>query len=242
MNTAQMNTLAMLRSSRTVLASTPATHESTVLADRLVAFDAKMEEIKTLEAQQAMPLDRPLFERDEAFTTMVEQTMLLVGFAYSHANAKNLGALAAVTRLCPTAFARGRFDARVQKAAHLAAVLREALPDLTGSGVTAETLGALHGLIDDAAEQLAAPRDTVISKRAATERLGPTIREATAILADWIDPLLVPLRRTDLDFDARYRAAREIVDRPATRASSPAEKTAAPTTVPAAREHQPLAA
>ena len=43
------------------------------------------------------------------------------------------------------------------------------------------------------------------------------------MLAEWIDPLLLPLRKADPEFYARYQAARDIVDRPATRASAQSE-------------------
>ena len=59
---------------------------------------------------------------------------------------------------------------------------------------------------------------TVAAKRGATSRLVVALREADEMLADGIDPLMLPLAATHPEFYATYAAAREIVDRPATHA------------------------
>jgi hypothetical protein len=68
------------------------------------------------------------------------------------------------------------------------------------------------------------PRTRAAERKAQTQSLAGKIRAVSGILRHQIDPMVNLFRRTNPDFVAGYRAARVIIDRPATR------PTAAPTT------------
>ena len=68
------------------------------------------------------------------------------------------------------------------------------------------------------------PRTRAAERKAQTQSLAGKIRAVSGILRHQIDPMVNLFRRTNPDFVAGYRAARVIIDRPATRPA------AAPTT------------
>lgn len=220
MTTKQRNRRQMQRAARAIAGQHPATSADPILAVRLAAFDAKQKEIDELEAKQAEPLSRQLAKRNEAFAAMVQETFAIAGLALSHAQAHGMTSLAIVVRIMPSEFTRNRFDRRVHMCQQIANAVRAELPRLVESGIREARLDAFQTLIDTAAALTTVPRSTVAAKRGATSRLVVALREADEMLADGIDPLLLPLAATHPEFHATYAAAREIVDRPATHAAA----------------------
>ena len=243
MNTEQMNRRGMQYNTSAALEALPPGAANAVLTGWINKLDIKLAEVDALAVQQSSPLYRSLIARNEACSEMVEATLRLAGLAFSHARANNLSTLAASVRVRPGDFRRTRYDRRVQTCQHIAASLRAELPQLAGSGITEALLDDLDAKVALAAEQILQPRNTIVAKRAATEGLVTVLREVDDILREGIDPLIYPLRKAHPDFYARYRAAREIVHRPASRAS--ASETALPPaaslTTPA-KPSQPAAA
>ena len=72
------------------------------------------------------------------------------------------------------------------------------------------------------------PRARAAERKAQTQSLASKTRAVSGILRHQIDPMVNLFRRTNPDFVAGYRAARVIIDRPATRATAPTTPTTPP--------------
>lgn len=231
----------MFRTTCETVRVSPATSGNPVVMERLDAFEAKLEHIDQLDAKQAQSVGRGLSERNGAFGAMVQDALLLSGLGLSFAKANALESLARDLRFVPSDFSHVRFDRRLHMCRQVATTLRDDLAQLAGSGITPAMLDAFDAKIAAATALVDKPRSTIVSKRAATEQLRSAFREADDMLTTWLDPLIMPLKVTDPEFYARYRAAREIVDRPASHSGAPEAQAMRDATVRSSAA-QPLAA
>lgn len=220
MTTEQTDRLAMFDATHALLAGSTETAGIPAFAARFATFATKRGQIAVLEAQQTDPLRSQIAIRDEALAAMIGTTLALAGAVLSFANAQELESLALKVRFTPSVFDRVRLAQKAVFAQHILDAVKTVLPLPGDHGITAERVTSAQALIAEAAAHVAASRTTVAAKRAATERLTTVFRETNAVLDSQLDPLLAPLEETKPEFYARYRAVREIVARPATRATA----------------------
>jgi hypothetical protein len=228
MTTEQKNRLTMFQATHALLAEAPETGGIAAFAVRFDTFAAKLTQLAALEAQQADPLRSQIIIREAALTTMINATLAIAGSILSHADAHGLQSLAPKVRYARGDFDRLRLAERPVLAQHIIDAVKTVLAASAEHGVTAEMVTAAETLIATAAAEVAASRTTVAAKRAATERLAAVFREIGNTLENQIDPLLFPLQQANPGFYARYLAVREIVNRPATRATAAPAAAAAP--------------
>ena len=155
--------------------------------------------------------------RDDAFLAMAEETQRVAALARGAARQRGLNRLVEDVRLRMRDLGAARFDDRLKVCENVAKALRAELPNLADSAITAAVVAGLDEKVADAAKMLLVPRDAVGAKRAATAGLLVAFREANRLLTEELDPLMAAYAKTDAVYYERYRAARDVVERPATR-------------------------
>jgi hypothetical protein len=101
--------------------------------------------------------------------------------------------------------------------------------DLATLQVTQANIDELAAALQAFNAAKASPRTHAAERMAQTQSLASLIREMSGTLWNEIDPLVNLFRRTNPDLVAGYRAARVIVDRPATHATAPPSTPTPPT-------------
>ena len=223
----------MYRAVKALLQVATETSEIAALPARLTAFVTLIATIDELDRAQNIPTHGKVGDRNARLDELIDQTLELAGFALSHARDHGLRDLEEKVNVSAADFRRLRVTRRPGLAQQVHDAIVPIAAPLAGFGVTAETLAAHQAAIDTATAALSEPRATVAEKRAATAGLVRAFAEADGLLEAHIDALLFPLRKTQPEFHARYRAAREVLARPgviSTPAASaePAASSAAP--------------
>lgn len=235
MNTKQKNNRGMLRNTVTVIAARPTTGpDEPTIAALAVSLDKLIKHIDSLDYQQSRGLAGVIVVRDAAFLAMAEETVRVAALARGAARQRGLNRLVEDVRLRARDIGSARFDDRLKVCENVAKALRAELPNLADSPITAAVLDGLDEKVADATMMLLLPRDTVGAKRAATAGLLVAFRGSNRLLTEEIDPLMAPYAKTDAVYYERYRAARDVVNRPATRATDDPAEDAAKATTPAA--------
>ncbi len=167
-----------------------------------------------------MPIRGKVEDRDARLAELIDQTLELVGFAVSYAREHGLHDLEEKVTVSPSDFHNLRLTRRAGLAQQVHDAVVPIVAQLVSYGVTAETLTAHQTAIDVATAAVSEPRATVTAKRTATAAMVKAFADADALLETHIDPLLFPLRKTQLEFYAEYRARREVVARSSATAGS----------------------
>ncbi len=225
MTTKQKNYRGMLRNTVTVIAARPATGaDEPIIAALATALEKQITAIDDLDFQQSRGLAGVLAVRDAAFLALAEETVRVAALARGAARQHGRQGLVEDVRLRARDLSVARFDDRLKVCENVAKAVRAELPNLADSAITEPVVAALEARVADAANMLLLPRDVVGAKRAATAGLLVAFRETNRLLKTEIDPLMTAYARTDPVYYERYLAARDIVDRPATRTTEdPAE-------------------
>jgi hypothetical protein len=175
-------------------------------------------------------------ELTAAFPNIEEQTQLVLGSAGA-SEAKKLAVAALNAAVCEVmgavaSYATDQADAElrakvayaqsevtkgktgdvVARCKNIHAAATENLTALGKYGVTAAKLTALKKKIDAFDKLKVAPRDGVITRRAAGELQEQLVRSAVAILRDKLDRLVVQFKEANPTFYEEYFAARVVVD------------------------------
>jgi hypothetical protein len=186
----------------------------------LQKFDQEMTRLRAAAARQAEPLSSAMLERDLTLQKLEQLTQQLAGLARAAAVEKKLSLVANKLRLRATAFRHLRAEQRVQLAEMVHATVEPLLADLGTHGLTQAMLDEHRAVIDAAARVVSVPREATVARRAATSELRDAFRAVDAVIEDYFDSLLLPLKESDPEFYERYRAARTIVNRPGSRAAA----------------------
>lgn len=218
----------MYRAVKALLQVATETSGIAALPARLTAFVTAIATIDELDRAQNMPIRGKVEDRDARLEELIDQTLELAGFAVSYAREHGLHDLEEKVTVSPADFRNLRLTRRPGLAQQVHDALVPIVAQLAPYGVTAETLAAHQAAIDVATTAVTEPRATVTAKRTATETMAKAFAEADALLETHIDPLLFPLRKTQPEFYAEYRARREVVARSGATGSS-AETPATPT-------------
>jgi hypothetical protein len=220
----------MYRAVKALLQVATETSGIAALPARLTAFVTQIAAIDELDRAQAMPIRGKVDDRNARLDELIDQTLELSGFAASYAREHGLHDLAERVSVSPVDFRRLRVTRRAGLAQQVHDAIEPVVAQLAAYGVTAETLAAHQAAIDVAASAVSEPRASVTAKRTATEAMARAFAEADALLETHIDPLLFPLRKTQPEFYAEYRARREVERAGATRAMEKPATPAAPAT------------
>ena len=225
MTTKQKNYRSMLRNTVTVIAARPTTGaDEPIIAALAAELEKQITVIDDLDFQQSRALAGVLVVRDAALLALAEETVRVAALARGAARQRGRPGLVEDVRLRARDLSVARFDDRLKVCENVAKAVRAELPNLADSAITEPVIAALEARVADATKMLLLPRDVVGAKRAATAGLVGAFRETNRLLKTEIDPLMTAYAKTDPVYYERYRAARDIVDRPATRSTEdPAE-------------------
>lgn len=227
MNSHQHNKLDAYNAVAVLLASAPEIANVPGLPGKVALLSAKTGEINSLAQTQMQPLQASTTKRDKLLEEMAEMTLDIAGFVKTVAREQNLPELAELV-IIGAGYRRMRRAHRVIIAQRVADAAQTVLSHLANYGVTADTLDGLRARIQVAGAGLTIPRSTTVEKKAATTKLAVLFAEVDILLREQIDPLVFPLRKTQVELYARYRAARSIVDRRGPRRGSRGEASASP--------------
>lgn len=141
-------------------------------------------------------------------TAAVEIMGAVASYAEDNAEA-GLGARVAYSESGVT---RGKTSDVVARCKNIHAAATENLAALGKYGVTADKLTTFNGRISAFDRLKVAPRDNVVTRRAAGEFQEQLLRDANTILRDKLDRLVVQFKAADPTFYEAYYAARVVVD------------------------------
>ena len=136
----------------------------------------------------------------------------ILGAVASYANDIADAELAAKVSYSKSEVTKGKTADVVARCKNIHATATENLADLGKYGVTSAKLTALKKKIDAFDKLKVAPRDNIITRRAANELQDQHVRSATAILRDKLDRLVVQFKDANPTLYEEYYAARAVVD------------------------------
>lgn len=220
--------------------STTATSMFPALAGKQAALVSRVANLETQLAIQGQPLDGELEAREGALDAARESAVIAAGAVLSYARTNELPALAAQVRRVRTEMRELRCGERMRIAQRVHDVAAPLVTQLADYGFTAAMLEELQANIDGATEAVNTPVSTRAAKKVSTRDLARGFRAVEQVLAE-IDPMLLRLGKIDPTSHGLYLAARAVVRRSGTRASTSETQGAAPsntTTVEPPAERQ----
>jgi len=238
MNMKQNNKLVSFSACEAVLKANPEIVSVPGLPGKVAMLSARIGEIHELAQIQNQPLEVTTARRDRIFEELADAALAVAAAATSLAQDRGDGELLRAARVAPSEFSVPRRSRRVWLAQRVHDAAQGVLEHLAPYGVTEETLASLRVRIEAATAGIHLPRTAVTSRRAATQRLVALFREVDGLFKDGIDRLVLRLRKSQPQFYADYRAARQLVDwrgkRPAAEdpSSTPPQETPAAVTAP----------
>ena len=152
-------------------------------------------------------------QKRQAKIDLISQAHEIASLTHATANEAGLTELASRCNYSFTKIFKSRETAVVQRCRDIHGAASENLPLLADSNVDAKALKDFKGNIDAFEMLKPAPRNQKVKRRVATKSVKSLVREAGSILAQRIDKLMVPSKKTDPDFYNAYKAARVIVAR-----------------------------
>jgi hypothetical protein len=226
--------MAMYGSVEELLKATSETSGIAGLPAKLTVLTTKLAELQTLAGIQTQPITGETTARDDVLESLIATTLQLAGIVGAYAHDQKLSDLAALVDVQRSDFDAARTGQRALLAQRVHDAAAGVVTPLANPAVTAETLAAFQTQIDATRLKIKQPRMTIIAKRGATSELAGMFRDIDALLNEQIDRLVLPLRQTNPGFDARYDAARTIVNVPGSRnAQGPTPSATNATTAPA---------
>lgn len=163
----------------------------------------------------------------------------IIGAVASYASDNSNAELQAKVAYAPSTVTKGNTGEVVARCKNIHILATENLTALAKYGVTAAKLTALKKKIDAFDKLKVAPRDGVITRRAAGLLHEQLVRSAVALLRDKLDRLVVQFKEANPTFYGEYFAARAVVDARGGRSDNtdvrptPISPTPTPTPVPA---------
>lgn len=224
MNRVQSNKMASFTATEAVLKAFPEIASVPGLPEHVEMLSSKMGEIQRLAVIQTQPLQLRTSERDLLLEAMTDTTLEIAGYVRNVARASELPLLSQSVQIGAGSFRRARRSHRVWFAQRVHDAAQTALPQLGAFGVTAETLATFQTRIQAATTRVNLPLEARATRKAATEELVLLFAQVDRLLNDGIDPLVFPLRKTNTEFYAAYRATRSVDDRPGSRAPKEASQ------------------
>lgn len=140
--------------------------------------------------------------------------------------------LFALTDVTPTTLDRMDGEELSNRAARVLAAANDKKTDLARFQVTQANIDELDTALQTFNSVKTSPRARTAERKAQTQSLARQNRDLKKHLRNQIDPMVNLFRRTNPDFVAGYRAARVIIDRPATRTAAPTTPTPPPAPKP----------
>jgi len=226
MKKTRQNQINMLTSTSVVLAK----HNDT-WKDHIAFAEGAMEFTDTLpeiEAQTQLILGSAGASEAKKLATSALNTITgeVMGAVASYAHDTEDAELAAQVAYAASEVTRGKTSDIVARCKNIHAVATENLTALAKYGITAAKLTSFKKRIDAFDKLKVAPRDSVITRRAAGELQEQMVRSASVILRDKLDRLVVQFKAANPTFYEEYYAARVVVD---TRNGSSTDTDAQPT-------------
>jgi hypothetical protein len=163
--------------------------------------------------------------KDVALDDLTDSTIEIAGAVYSYAHDKQDNALMMKVNYKSTAVEK-MTQSEVVAAAGI--ILEEALKipaeDLNNEGITPEELSAYSELISFFKNIKSSKREAVIDRSGTTEKINELFKEAITLVKEKLDRLAVQFKRKDPEFYLKYKAARTVQYRSATKKGTEDEK------------------
>ena len=217
MNTYDTNRLTMFK---TVLAELDASNSVwSGMAPMQAAVERAKARVSAVDtAAQRQELPSGATDEKEAARNALEDVLFLACEALGTlAHTTNDHALAALTDVRPTVLDRMGEAELSNRAASIVAVANARKADLVALHVTEENIEELNQALADFNASKEGPRRAKADRMTQTETIPALIRELNTIFREELDRMVNLFRRSNPEFVGRYRAARVIVDRAATR-------------------------
>ncbi|HEY0944254.1 MAG TPA: hypothetical protein VGD81_03275 [Opitutaceae bacterium] len=213
MNAKQTNVLNMSRAVSVELTALVERHALPVLRAGHERLNAKLAEIQTHIATQALPVIGVTETRDQVLAAATEATLLVAGLVLGYARAQRLDDVVVKVTVWPSTFVRTRLALRATLMQQVHDAAQSVFPQIEERGVTAEMLADLRSKIDAVNASHALPRLTIINRKVATIMLATLFRELTDLLEFDLDRLVELVRKTDPEGWLRYHTARTVIGR-----------------------------
>jgi hypothetical protein len=222
MNAKQSNKFASYIAVETVLKAIPEIDTFPGLPAEVAELSAMMGEINRLAETQNSAVVGKRLVRDELLAAMAEATVEVATAVAAYADKQKLTELGQLVRVTPVSFTRLRKTERPVLANGILRAAQASLPELAAYGVTAETLTDLQARIAAAQEGLGQPRSGILDRKIATQQIASLFDEVDALLEGQIDRLMFPVRKVHPELYDKYVAARQIIDLPGVKTTTPA--------------------
>lgn len=165
--------------------------------------------------------------KDVTLENLVDSTVEIAGAVHSYAYDKQNHALMAKVNI-KSADIEKMTQSEVIAAAGI--ILEEALKippaDLANEGISAEEIVTYQELIDYFKSIKSSNREAVIDRTGTTERINQLFKKASSIIRNKLDRLAMQFKRKDPEFYFKYKAARVVQYRPATKKETTANTSA----------------
>ncbi len=221
--------LSRLRAVLLFLETLPAISSRPSIQTRAAGLKTLVDTIVEIIMTQTQPLRGSIKLRDQALTQATDTTLAVGALVRGYAEKRKLPDLAAQVDIVRSDIAKIRRADRMLIAQRVHDAAASVVADLAAYEVTPELLARFQAQIDDADEAVDLPRATSDNKKTATVSLGARFREADEFIKNELTPLFLLMKENDPALFARYVAATQVLDRPATHGSANAESTAVAT-------------
>ncbi len=218
MNKSQLNGFAMyLAVQAFLLNSAAALAAITVLAAKITKLSALIDRFRELSRVQSELLKGKTAVRQETLDQTIDLALEVAGAVFSYSKDAQLTELGAQVNIPRWTLQRLRQSERTAAAQNIHDTAATVITQLAPYGVTPEGLAELQTSINETNHAVNEPRRVLSDRKVATAEIAALKRQIDALLEEEIDPLLLPLRRTNPVLWTRYQEAREVFDTPGVR-------------------------
>ena len=150
-------------------------------------------------------------EKKQRLAELSQLAAEICGAGLSYATKAEDDRLATKFTVPVTDFAKGKDGKIITRCRNLHKAASPLADVLAEYKITPARLKALKQKTDEYKTLSTKPREAAAARKAATKRIPAVIRQATKLLRQRLDPLMVPFKTSEPEFYAQYKAARRIV-------------------------------
>ena len=159
--------------------------------------------LENLDRIVAVQSDKPGFvqEKEQKVAELAQLAAEVCGSTVAYAEQSGDERLAARLNIPFTKLSTGKDSRIISNCRNIYKAASSVVDSLGEFKVTAAKLKSLS----------TKPREATAERKAATKSIPVVLRQATRLLGQWLDPLLVPFKASKPEFYAQYKAARRIM-------------------------------
>lgn len=200
-----------------LLNAAAATAAITALAAKVIKLSGFIARLRELTLVQTDPITAKVVVRKESLKDTVDLAVEVAGAVLSYSNDAHLVELHAKVDITRRSFERLRLAERTALAQNIHNAAATVIAELAPYGVTPALLTEFQETIAGTDEVMNEPRRAMGNRKVATAEIADLHRQIDTLLAEDIDTLMLPLRRSNPALWARYQEARAVFDLPGVR-------------------------